>query len=117
MGMGMGMGGGMRFVIDGREYDGDRVDQFVRMGSVEEWTITNTSPMDHPMHLHVWPAQIVVRAGRPVGTPVWQDVVDVPALSTVTIRVAFDDFRGRTVYHCHNLDHEDRGMMGVVEAR
>jgi FtsP/CotA-like multicopper oxidase with cupredoxin domain len=26
------------------------------------------------------------------------------------------DFPGRTVYHCHILDHEDRGMMGVVEA-
>ena len=34
----------------------------------------------------------------------------------VTVRVAFDDFGGRTVYHCHILDHEDNGMMGIVEA-
>jgi FtsP/CotA-like multicopper oxidase with cupredoxin domain len=30
--------------------------------------------------------------------------------------MAFEEFGGRTVYHCHILDHEDRGMMGVVEA-
>jgi FtsP/CotA-like multicopper oxidase with cupredoxin domain len=33
------------------------------------------------------------------------------------VRVAFDDFSGRTVYHCHVLDHEDAGMMGIIEAR
>jgi FtsP/CotA-like multicopper oxidase with cupredoxin domain len=35
----------------------------------------------------------------------------------VTVRVAFDDFAGRSVYHCHILDHEDLGMMGTLEAR
>ena len=107
----------MRFVIDGREFDRDRVDQVVRTGSVEEWTIVNTSPMDHPMHLHVWPVQLVAQAGRPVRTLEWRDVVDVPARGSATVRVTFDDFPGRTVYQCHVLDHEDRGMMGVVEAR
>jgi FtsP/CotA-like multicopper oxidase with cupredoxin domain len=117
MTMGMGTGGGMRFTIDGREFDPDRVDQIVRAGSVEEWTITNTSPMDHPMHLHVWPVQLIERAGRAVDMPTWQDVVNVPARNNVKVRVAFNDFRGRTVYHCHILDHEDRGMMGVIVAR
>jgi FtsP/CotA-like multicopper oxidase with cupredoxin domain len=117
MRMGRGMGpGGMAFTIDGREFAHDRVDQEVTLGTVEEWTIGNTSPMDHPMHLHVWPMQIVAEAGRPVDDVRWQDVVNVPAGSEVTVRVAFDDFAGRTVYHCHILDHEDRGMMGVVEA-
>ena len=27
------------------------------------------------------------------------------------------DITGRTVYHCHILDHEDQGMMGVIEVR
>ena len=48
--------------------------------------------------------------------PTWQDVINVPARSDVTLRIAFDDFTGRTVYHCHVLDHEDRGMMAVIEA-
>jgi FtsP/CotA-like multicopper oxidase with cupredoxin domain len=124
MGMGMGMGGGMggsgsmmSFTIDGRAFDGGRTDQHVRIGTVEEWVLTNSSPMDHPMHLHVWPMQIVEDGGRDLGEPVWQDVVNIPAFGRVTVRVAFEDFGGRTVYHCHVLDHEDLGMMGTVEAR
>ena len=121
MGMGGGMGGGMgpggmTFTIDGREFDPDRIDQSVSLGAVEEWTITNTSPMDHPMHLHVWPMQILAEGGRPVDDVRWQDVVNIPAGGEVTVRVAFDDFSGRTVYHCHILDHEDNGMMGVIAA-
>ncbi len=116
MGGGMGLRA-MSFTIDGREFDPDRVDQEVALGTVEEWVIGNTSPMDHPMHLHVWPMQIVAEGGHPVDDVRWQDVVNVPAGGDVTVRVAFDRFGGRTVYHCHILDHEDRGMMGVVLAR
>ncbi|SIS59474.1 Multicopper oxidase [Corynebacterium appendicis CIP 107643] len=50
-------------------------------------------------------------------SPTWQDVVNIPAFGRVTIRVAFDDIVGRTVYHCHILDHEDLGMMGTILAR
>jgi FtsP/CotA-like multicopper oxidase with cupredoxin domain len=59
----------------------------------------------------------VAEAGREVSGPQWQDVVNVPAFGEVTVRVAFDDFAGRSVYHCHILDHEDLGMMGTLEAR
>ncbi|WP_412459501.1 multicopper oxidase domain-containing protein [Corynebacterium appendicis] len=44
-------------------------------------------------------------------------MVNIPAFGRVTIRVAFDDIVGRTVYHCHILDHEDLGMMGTILAR
>ncbi|HEX6248145.1 MAG TPA: multicopper oxidase family protein [Nocardioidaceae bacterium] len=113
--MGMG-GGGMSFTIDGKVFDPDRTDQGVSFGDVEEWTILNDSPMDHPFHLHVWPMQVVVDGdGNEPERPTWQDVVNVPARSGVRVRVAFERFDGRTVYHCHILDHEDLGMMGVVE--
>lgn len=117
MGMGRGMGmGAMSFTIDGREFDHERTDQRVDAGAVEEWTIRNTSPMDHPFHLHVWPMQIVEERGTAVEEPRWRDVVDIPAGGQVVVRIPFEDFAGRTVYHCHILDHEDLGMMGVVEA-
>ena len=117
MAMGMGMGRGVGLTIDGREFDAARVDTTVRLGTVEEWTIINDSPMDHPFHLHVWPMQVLARDGRPVdGSPQWLDVVNVAARTSVTVRVRLNDFPGRTVYHCHILDHEDLGMMGVVEA-
>ncbi|WP_104082495.1 multicopper oxidase family protein [Cryobacterium sp. Y11] len=112
-----GMGGGMMSAtINGQVFDATRVDTTVQFDSVEEWLLTNTSPLDHPVHLHVWPMQIIEQSGQPVKNIMWQDVVNIPARSTVRVRIAFDDFSGRTVYHCHILDHEDSGMMGVVTA-
>jgi FtsP/CotA-like multicopper oxidase with cupredoxin domain len=111
---GSGMGGMMRFTIDGRAFDAGRVDQSVKAGSVEEWIIINTSPMDQPFHVHVWPMQLIEVGGRLSETPTWQDVVNVPARSRTRVRIAFDDFTGTAVYHCHILDHEDNGMMGVI---
>lgn len=111
----LAMGMGMSFTIDGRAFDGARIDHEVEQGTVEEWTLRNTSTMAHPFHLHTWPMQLMNddRKG-PVDV---RDVVDVPAGEEVTVRIAFDHHSGRTVYHCHILDHEDLGMMGVVEAR
>ncbi|AOY70808.1 copper oxidase multicopper oxidase family protein [Arthrobacter sp. ZXY-2] len=116
-GMGNGQGAMMAFTINGREFDPERLDESVAAGTVEEWILTNSSPMDHPIHLHVWPMQIVQDGDRDVTEPKWQDVVNVPARSKVKVRVAFDDFAGRTVIHCHILDHEDQGMMATVQAR
>lgn len=53
--------------------------------------------------------------GRPLATPVWQDTVGINRGGSVTIRVRFDDFTGRALVHCHQLQHEDRGMMQLVE--
>lgn len=115
---GMGMGAGMmRFTVDGKHFDPDRVDTVVRFGAIEEWTLTNTSPMDHPVHLHVWPMQLVTSSNREHDAPEWQDVVNVPARSSVRVRIPFENISGRTVYHCHILDHEDDGMMGVIDVR
>jgi FtsP/CotA-like multicopper oxidase with cupredoxin domain len=118
-GMGMGSGGAsmMRFTLNGREFNQSRTDTTVAAGNVEEWTLTNISPMDHPFHLHVWPMQIIEENGRGIDHAVWQDVVNVPAHGRVKVRMAFKDFRGRSVYHCHILDHEDLGMMGTINVQ
>ncbi len=44
-------------------------------------------------------------------------MVIVPAGGRVTVRIPVRDYAGKTVYHCHILDHEDLGMMGQVQAR
>jgi FtsP/CotA-like multicopper oxidase with cupredoxin domain len=66
----MGMSGmgtmGMSFTIDGRTFDPQRDDQTVRLGDTEEWTVTNTDPMDHPFHLHVWRFHVLADS---TGTP------------------------------------------------
>ena len=109
--------GGMVMTIDGRPFDPARTDVVTRLGTVEEWTYVNHTGMDHPMHLHVWPMQVVAVDGRPVEGVVYQDVVRVSAGGETTVRIPFEDFDGRTVHHCHINDHEDAGMMAVVEAR
>lgn len=110
----LSMSGGMSFFIDGRQYDPARVDIRARLNSVEDWTVRNTSTMDHPFHLHVWPFQVLAQSnGNPPAG--WKDVVNVPAGGWVRLRVRFAGIAGKTVYHCHILDHEDLGMMGVIE--
>jgi FtsP/CotA-like multicopper oxidase with cupredoxin domain len=112
--MGGGMGGsgsGMAFTIDGKTFDGARVDTSTRLGTTEDWIVRNTSAMDHPFHLHVWPFQVVDGPA----TSGWKDTVNVPANGAVRIRIPFRDYDGTTVYHCHILDHEDLGMMGVID--
>lgn len=117
MGAGMmhDMSGG--FTINGAAFDHHTVNTTSQLGTVEEWKIVNTSSMAHPFHLHVWPMQIVNVGGDTLADVHYQDVVNVPANAETTVRVHFDNFAGTAVYHCHILDHEDQGMMGIIEVK
>ena len=69
----MTMRGG--FLIDGKPFDADRVDQVVELGAVEEWTVVNDSPLVHPFHIHVNPFQLTHVDGVPVDEPGYRDTV------------------------------------------
>lgn len=71
--------------------------------------------MDHPFHLHVWPMQIISLGRDPVAAPTWQNIVNIAAGSNAVVRIEFGPHTGRSVYHCHILDHEDSGMMGIID--
>lgn len=107
-------GRGMVFVINGRTFDPARVDVRARLGEVEDWEVVNLGVMDHPFHLHTNSFQVVSANGRPSAFRAWKDVVNVRPGERVRFRVAFRDYPGRAVFHCHILDHEDLGMMGVI---
>lgn len=113
MGMVPGRGMGMRFLINGREFDHARIDDRVRLGDVEDWEYVNTTDMDHPMHVHTNAFQRVGADGQ--AQPAWLDGVVVPARGRARIRIRFTDFAGTAVQHCHILDHEDLGMMSTVK--
>ncbi|MDH5264079.1 MAG: multicopper oxidase family protein [Betaproteobacteria bacterium] len=118
---GMGMMGGMfGFLINGRAFDMNRVDLVSTAGETESWDIVNDTLMDHPIHIHGTQFQLVSResAGRVTAAPyrAWIDTVDVPAGTTATIRVR-QDLPGKRMVHCHILEHEDAGMMAVLEVR
>jgi FtsP/CotA-like multicopper oxidase with cupredoxin domain len=103
---------GMVFLINGQPYDHQRIDTKVKLNTVEEWELINTGVMDHPFHIHVNSFQVISRNGVPESYSAWRDTVLVPRGERVKIRLKFADFTGKTVYHCHILDHEDLGMMG-----
>ena len=109
---GMSPAMGMAFLINGEPYNGERLHTQVQLDTVEYWEITNTGVMDHPFHIHVDSFQVISRNGQPESLPAWRDTVLVRRGETVRIRIPFRDFAGKTVYHCHILDHEDLGMMG-----
>lgn len=104
------------FTINGEAFNHDRIDTTVADNTVEEWTIVNTSTMQHPFHLHIWPMQIISENGTEVKGLHYQDVVSVPANGQVVVRINFHTHTGKTLYHCHILDHEDLGMMGVIQS-
>ena len=89
----------------------------VKLRTTEDWEIANVDRdgMEHSFHLHTNPFQVIDRNGKPDPYQAWEDTLRVRAKETVRIRIPFRDFAGKTVYHCHVLDHEDLGMMGIVD--
>jgi len=103
------------FLVDGLQFDHERVDQRVRLGAVEEWTVVNGHQADQVFHIHTNPFQLTQINGQALPAPIWHDTVVVPREGRVTFRTRFLDFAGKTVLHCHMLNHEELGMMQVIE--
>lgn len=103
------------FLIDGNMYDEARIDQTVQLGAVEDWTIKNEDKQQHPFHIHINDFQVISVNGQPYDAVSHQEIVNVPAFGEVVVRIPFEDFTGKFVYHCHILNHADMGMMANVE--
>jgi suppressor of ftsI/bilirubin oxidase len=115
--------------INGLTYVGDETPIVVKRGAVETWDIRNLPPsMPHPFHIHGFLFQVTSRTSSPehvrriadpkTGLTVadlgWKDTVLVWPGETVRITIDFSHpYLGDQVYmvHCHNMEHEDGGMM------
>jgi FtsP/CotA-like multicopper oxidase with cupredoxin domain len=93
-----------------------------KIGTYEVWHIVNRGAFDHPFHQHVNASQILsIEGGDPdyaslyTSIPAWKDTINVPRKGSLTMLVPVLDYTGTTVFHCHILEHEDIGMMGVWE--
>ncbi|MFJ4184117.1 multicopper oxidase family protein [Kitasatospora sp. NPDC089509] len=91
-----------------------------KVGTVEEWTIVNHSGEDHPFHLHTNAFEVLSVNGTAQPYTHRQDTVVVPHATeggpgNVVIRVAFADYPGKWMFHCHIAAHEDHGMMGYID--
>lgn len=103
--------------INGSVMDMERVDVHARLGATEIWEVENLVGMDHPFHLHGFQFQVLDRNGKPEAQPMWKDTVNLPKYERARFIVRFDDYPGKWMFHCHILDHEDQGMMGVLEVK
>jgi FtsP/CotA-like multicopper oxidase with cupredoxin domain len=94
-----------------------------KQGTVEDWIIENRSNELHAFHIHQLHFMLLDYLGRPVSEPFLRDTVNVPYYNgraleypSVKLRMDFRDPNvvGTFVYHCHLLEHEDGGMMGLI---
>ncbi len=129
MSMGMGMGTmGMSWGFDGRQFSetGVAANEIIPFDTLEVWELVNeTFPMamNHPIHIHGVQFQVI---GRSVNSAYaagwesvregyvddgWKDTVLLMPGERVRLLIRFGDFAGTYVYHCHNLEHSDSGMM------
>ena len=126
-----------QWTINGRTFQMEAVapDETVELGAEEVWEFVNQQPngggggmgggMPHPMHIHSLQFQVIGRQ-PPANAQQranwktvkdgyvddgWKDTVLLMAGERVQVRVKFEDFTGLYLYHCHNLEHEDMGMM------
>ena len=95
----------------------------VKQGDVEDWIIENRSTELHAFHIHQLHFLLIDWSGVPVNEPFLRDTVNVPyfngrTLEYPSVRLRMDfrdpDAVGTFVYHCHLLEHEDGGMMGLI---
>jgi len=125
MGMAGGHGGSMAMkgmhTINGKVFKGDRIDESVALNSTEIWEFNNTNGDEpHPMHLHGTFFQVIGRTGGrgnilPHEKGLKDTVLAMPG-EKVRIIVKFER-TGKFVFHCHNLEHEDDGMMLNFEVK
>ena len=113
-GHGSGMEG--RHAINGKTFDIDRVDETVVAGTTEIWEFDNMMGDEiHPMHIHGVQFQVLERMGGRnsliASEKGWKDTVLLVPGEKVRLIMTFPQYKGKFVFHCHNLEHEDDGMM------
>lgn len=128
----------MFWTINGRTFEMESVadDEEVRLNSLEVWEFINqpgsmgmgmmsdmAEEMAHPIHVHGLQFQVLERQVRPEMAAGWEtvragyvdegwkDTVLVMPGERVRLLLKFEDFTGLYLFHCHNLEHEDQGMM------
>jgi FtsP/CotA-like multicopper oxidase with cupredoxin domain len=116
-----------RFELDGtsindKDMDMARIDEVLAVGATEIWEVSNAGGTPHNFHPHGVSFRLLDYAGSPPPAQLsgWKDTVYIPPGETVRLVVRSPDYTDPEtpyMFHCHILQHEDRGMMGqfIVE--
>ena len=105
------------FYINDQKYEPDAAPMtHAKVGTYQHWRILNNSAELHPMHIHQVHFLVFAEDGKPLPDPVWLDTVNVPVGETVDVVMDFTNpvIRGMSLFHCHLLNHEDKGMMAKI---
>jgi FtsP/CotA-like multicopper oxidase with cupredoxin domain len=105
------------FYINGRKFTLDASPMTsARVGTYQHWHIVNETAELHPFHIHQVHFLAYAENGVPLSHPAWLDTVNVPYRGSVDVILDFTDpvIKGMSVFHCHLLNHEDKGMMAKI---
>jgi len=105
------------FYINGQKFAPDAPPMTsARIGTYQHWRIVNQTRELHPFHVHQVHFLAYAENGVPLAHPVWLDTVNVPYRGSVDVILDFTDpvIKGMSVFHCHLLNHEDKGMMAKI---
>jgi len=105
------------FYINGKKFASDDAPMVrAKVGSFQHWRVVNATGELHPLHIHQVHFLAYAENGQSIAEPVWLDTVNVPTGGSVDVIMDFTDpvIRGMSVFHCHLLNHEDKGMMAKI---
>ena len=105
------------FYINGRKFAPDVGPMTsAPVGTYQHWRIVNETAELHPFHIHQVHFLAYAENGAPLSHPAWLDTVNVPYRGSVDVILDFTDpvIKGMSVFHCHLLNHEDKGMMAKI---
>jgi FtsP/CotA-like multicopper oxidase with cupredoxin domain len=108
------VGGKLEFTIGGKTYPDVPPLDFAD-GSIHVLDLQNDAEMDHPFHLHGFFFQVLEKNGSAVPDEALANKDTLILVQKTTTRVvARFDRPGAWMYHCHILEHAERGMMGEI---
>ncbi len=105
------------FYINGEKFAPDAAPMVrAKVGTFQHWRVVNATGELHPMHIHQVHFLAYAENDKPIASPLWLDTVNVPYGGSVDVIMDFTDpvIRGMSVFHCHLLNHEDKGMMAKI---
>jgi suppressor of ftsI len=105
------------FYINGEKFAPDAAPMVrAKVGMFQHWRIINASKELHPMHIHQVHFLAYAENDKPFADPLWLDTVNVRYGASVDVIMDFTDpvIKGMSVFHCHLLNHEDKGMMAKI---
>jgi FtsP/CotA-like multicopper oxidase with cupredoxin domain len=105
------------FYINGKKYGAtDAPMTSVVIGKYRHWRVVNDTQEVHPFHIHQVHFLVYAQNGDRLTRPEWLDTVNVPVKGSVDLMMDFTDpiIRGISLFHCHLLSHEDKGMMAQI---